>query len=93
MGYYIPEENFEKMISRIKLMAMLYLFCEDLPFAHVFHFQSGFLYSFFLHLNNSKDNYNMYTGLYQECQPSGCILKKIACSGLLPLTKPIRMNF
>ena len=67
MGYYIPEENFEQMISRIELMAMLYLFCEDLPLEHVFYFWSGFLYLFFHHLNNSKDNHNMYTGLYWEC--------------------------
>ena len=47
MGYYISDENFEQMISRIDLMAMLYLFCKDLPFAHVFLFKSGFLCLFF----------------------------------------------
>ena len=36
MGYYISDEKFEQMISRIDSMAMLYLFCKDLPFAHVF---------------------------------------------------------
>ena len=38
MGYCIPEENFEQMISRIGFMAMLYLLCEDLPFPHAFYF-------------------------------------------------------
>ena len=38
MGYYIPEENFEQMIPRIELMAVSYLLCGDLPFAHVFYF-------------------------------------------------------
>ena len=67
MGYYISEENFERMISRIELMAMLYLFCEDLPLAHVFYFQSVFLFLFFHHLNNSKESQNMYKGLYWDC--------------------------
>ena len=46
MGYYIPEENFEQMISRIELMAMLYLFCEDLPLAR-FLFLEWLFISFF----------------------------------------------
>ena len=47
MGYYIPEKNFEQMISRIELMAISYLFYEDLPFAHVFRWGTHLYMSLF----------------------------------------------
>ena len=54
MGYYIPEENFEQMIPRIELMAVSYLLCGDLLFAHVFIFRVVFDFFFFYHLNIQK---------------------------------------